>query len=359
VKAEVEMTIEHIALIVAVVAAVAVVGMMSAWLVSARRRVEPATEVPDADLIRRLDDLQASIAAREGALGAQVEQLDGKLARLQESVVGRDAALDEQVRRIGAEMTGITALFNNDRARGGWAEIGMRRVFEQGGLVEGRDFTCQVTSGGVKPDAVVHLPGGRNVVIDAKFPIARFVEALGEESPERRRRLLTEQGKELERVGRSLSARGYSDLASGGYVVMYLPSQAVYEAAAAAHPDLIDRLMQSRVIVAGPTALYALLLNIGSLLTEFRALQQADQILNDARELHRRMATFVAHLQGVGAGLANAVRAFNGAVGSWGSRVAPQLSRMGEQSGEGGIPILDAVDEAVRETPEAGLRVAG
>jgi len=126
-----------------------------------------------------------------------------------------------------------------------------------------------------------------------------------------------------------------------------------------AHPDLIDRLMQSRVIVAGPTALYALLLNIGSLLTEFRALQQADQILNDARELHRRMATFVAHLQGVGAGLANAVRAFNGAVGSWGSRVAPQLSRMGEQSGEGGIPILDAVDEAVRETPEAGLRVAG
>ena len=352
-------TIELIALIVAVIAAVAVVGMMTAWLLSARRRSQPGTETAEPDLVRRLDDLQASMAAREGALGAQVEQLDGKLARLQESVSGREAALDEQVRRIGAEMNGITALFNNDRARGGWAEIGMRRVFEQGGLVEGRDFTCQVSSGGVKPDAVVHLPGGRKVVIDAKFPIARFVEALAEESPDRRRRLLVEQGKELERVGKSLSARGYADLASGGYVVMYLPSQAVYEAAAAAHPDLIDRLMQNRVIVAGPTALYALLLNVGSLLTEFRALQQADQILNDARELHRRMATFVGHLQGVGAGLTNAVRAFNGAVGSWGSRVAPQLSRMGEQSGHGEIPVPEPIEEAVRETPEAGLRVVG
>ena len=81
---------------------------------------------------------------------------------------------------------------------------------------------------------------------------------------------------------------------------MYLPSQAVYEAAAEAYPDLIDRLMANRVIVAGPSALYALLLNVGSLLTEFRALQQADQILDEARELRRRMSGFVDHLQRVG-----------------------------------------------------------
>ena len=278
---------------------------------------------------------------------------------LQESVTGREASLDEQVRGIGTQMKGITALFTNDRARGGWAEIGMKRIFEHGGLVEGRDYECQVSHGDIRPDAVVHLPGGRNIVIDAKFPTARFVDALAEEDPDHRARLLVEQGKDLERTGKALAAKGYADLASGGYVVMYLPSQAVYEAAAAAHPDLIDRLMASRVIVAGPSALYALLLNVGSLLTEYRALQQADQILDDARELRRRMSGFVDHLQRVGTGLNGAVRAFNRAVGSWESRLSPQLDRMSEQSGGSEIVGPTPIEEAVREVQESGLRVAG
>lgn len=325
----------------------------------ARRKPEHEPATPDSDVSRRLDDLQTALAGREGAIGAQVAQLDSKLVHLQESVAGREAALDQQVRGIGAQMQGITALFANDRARGSWAEIGMRRVFEQGGLVEGRDYTCQVSSGDIKPDAIVHLPGGRNIVIDAKFPIARFAEALEEESPDRRRLLLVEQGKEVERLGKSLAGKGYAALAAGGYVVMYLPSQAAYEAAASAHPELVDRLMASRVIIAGPTALFALLLNVGSLLTEFRALQQADHILDDARELHRRMTTFTNHLQSIGSGLGNAVRAYNSAVGSWGSRVAPQLTRISRQSGEPPIVEPSPIEEAVRELPDSGLRVVG
>ncbi|MGH8951657.1 MAG: DNA recombination protein RmuC [Acidimicrobiia bacterium] len=354
------MTTETVALIVAVTAAASlIVGLVTALLVVNRRQRSTGSEAPEPDVIRRLDEIQTAIAGREGALGAQMAQLDTKLALLQKSVTGRESALDEQVRGIGTQMQGITALFSNDRTRGGWAEIGMKRIFEQGGLVEGRDFTCQVSSGGLKPDAVVHLPGGRNIVIDAKFPTARFVDALAEEDATRRTALLTEQGRELERVGKGLAGKGYAELASGGYVVMYLPSQAVYEAAASAHPELIDRLMTSRVIVAGPSALYALLLNVGALLTEFRALQQADQILDDARELHRRMATFVGHLQGVGSGLTSAVRAFNSAVGSWGSRVAPQLTRMGEQSGAQIVEDLDPVEEAIREVQDSALSIVG
>jgi DNA recombination protein RmuC len=349
------MTTETIALAIAIASALAVLALLAVG----RRLAKSETGGSEPDLVRRLDDLQTALAGREGALGAQVAQLDNKLAHLQESVAGREAVLDEQVRGIGAQMQGITALFSNDRARGTWAEIGMKRVFEQGGLVEGRDYTCQMENGEIKPDAVVHLPGGRNIVIDAKFPIARFSEALDEESPERRRLLLLEQGRELERIGKTLAGKGYAALASGGYVVMYLPSQAVYEAAAAAHPDLVDRLMGSRVILAGPTALYALLLNVGSLLTEFRALQQADQILDDARELHHRMTTFAGHLQGVGSGLANAVRAYNGVVGSWESRVAPQLTRISRQSGGTDIGALDGVEETVRQVQDGGLRVVG
>ena len=351
------MNTETITLVIAITSAAAVIGLMVLLLVSSRRQAR--LDGSDPDLGTRLDELQLSIANREGALGAQVAQIDSKLALLQESVTGREASLDEQVRGIGTQMQGITALFTNDRARGGWAEIGMKRILEHGGLVEGRDYVCQVSHGDLRPDAVVYLPGGRNIVIDAKFPTARFADALAEEDPERRARLLAEQGKDLERIGKGLAAKGYGDLASGGYVVMYLPSQAVYEAAASAHPDLIDRLMANRVIVAGPSALYALLLSVGSLLTEFRALQQADQILDDARELRRRMGGFVDHLQRVGTGLTGVVRAFNGAVGSWESRLSPQLDRMSEQSGGEDIVGPAPIEEAVREMQEASLRVAG
>jgi DNA recombination protein RmuC len=322
------------------------------------RRVGPVTD-PAPEMTRLLHQTETALAARDGALGAQVAQLDTKLAALQESVSSREAALEAEVRGIGSRMQGIADLFTNDRARGGWAEIGMRRVFEQGGLVEGRDFTCQVTTGGVKPDAIVHLPGGRNIVIDAKFPIARFNEALVEEDPELRRRLLVEQGRELERVGKSLTARGYAELAAGGYVVMYLPSQAVYEAAAEAHGELIDRLMSQRVVIAGPTALYTLLLTVGALITEFQALQQADRILDEAKELHRRLGTFAGHLQGVGSALGGAVGSFNRAVGSWGSKVAPQLDRVSELTGREPVAGPTGLDEAIRELPEKTLRVVG
>ena len=353
------MTTETFAIVIATASVIGVVLLAIAVLVTRSRRttIDPLATTPEME--RRLEEMQTALIGRDGALGAQVEQLDVKLAVLQQSVTGREAALDEQVRGIGAQMQGITSLFTNDRARGGWAEISMMRVFEQGGLVEGRDFTLQMSGGEIQPDAVVHLPGGRNIVIDAKFPVARFAEALREEDPDRRLNLLMEQGKELERVGKTLATKGYADMASGGYVVMYLPSQAVYEASASAHPELLDRLMAMRVIIAGPSALYALLLNVASLLTEFKALQQADQILEDARELHKRMTTFASHLQGVGTGLTNAVGAFNGAIGSWGSRVAPQLARMSEQTGRERVEGLVPIEERVRELPETGLRVVG
>jgi len=118
---------------------------------------------------------------------------------------------------------------------------------------------------------VVHLPGDRNIVIDSKFPVVRYNEALATDDPNERRKLLVEQGKELERVAKDLIARGYGELASAGYVVMYLPSQAVYEAAAAAHPEVIERLLEKRVVIAGPTTLFALLMNVASLMTEVRS----------------------------------------------------------------------------------------
>lgn len=337
----------------------AVLVLAAAVLHEGRRRNLAQPPVADPETSRRMEELQREFAGREAALAAQMATLDARLAGLADSVTGREAALDNQVKNLTTQMQAVSALFRNDRTRGGWGEISLKRIFESGQLVEGRDYTLQFDSGSGKPDAVVHLPGGRNLVIDAKFPTARYEEALTETDPERRVGLLTEQGKELERVGKELATRGYGELAAGGYVVMYLPSQAVYEAAAEAHPELLLRLMEKKVVVAGPSSLYALLLSAGSLLAQYQALEQADRIVEDARELHRRLAVFTGHLRKVGTGLGAAVVAFNAAVGSWSSRVSPHLTRISETVGRDEIDQPAPVDEAVRDLSDEGLRVAG
>lgn len=336
------MTLEIVSLVVALLAVIAVV-VLSILVVRTRTR-----DAGDS-LTTALADMRLSLAGRDGVLDEKVSQLDTKLSTLQESVTGREAALDQQVRGIGDQMQSITTLFTNDRARGSWGEISMMRIFELGGLVEGRDYTPQFHSGEGTPDAVVHLPGGCNIVIDSKFPVARYNEALSVKDPDQRQSLMVAQGKELERVAKTLVDKGYAELASGDYVVMYLPSQAVYEAAAAAHPEVIDRLLERRVVIAGPTTLFALLMNVASLMTEHRALQQADQILDEARELHRRMVVFVSHLGSVGSALARTVGVFNDAVGSWTSRVAPQLTRVSELNGHDDHEPIEPIDEAVRD----------
>ncbi|GIU92763.1 MAG: hypothetical protein KatS3mg011_1669 [Acidimicrobiia bacterium] len=171
-------------------------------------------------------------------------------------------------------------------------------------------------------------------------------------------RLLSAQAKELERVGKELVKRGYADYASGGYVVMYLPSQAVYEAAAENCPDVIESLLAARVVVAGPTALYALVANVAALLTEHRAIRQADEILQQARELHRRMGTFLGHLCSLGTHLQRAVGAYNQAAGSWERRLSPQLERMVELTGLGSLEAPERVEEPVREFSTTYPRLA-
>ncbi len=310
------------------------------------------------EVTRRIGDLDNAILTTQTKLETQVIAIDKNLALLKGTVDSREGALKQQVTKIDEQMGQIAAVFTNDRARGGWGELSLRRLFELSGLIEGRDFTMQFDAGDAKPDAVVHLPGARNIVIDAKFSIARFNDALAAENPQVRDDLLRKQAKDLEKDARSLNNKGYKDLASGGYIVMYLPSQAVWEAAAAADPDLLDRLMKLRVVVVGPNALHALLLTAGSLLTEQRFVEEAHQVLDDARELHKRLGIFVGHFGKVGKSLENAVNSFNDAAGSWDRRLTPHISQMAARASLDPSEEVGKITSAVRETPSPSVEAA-
>jgi DNA recombination protein RmuC len=303
-------------------------------------------------------DLTGRMTSERSALETRLDLLGRSVAEVQSAIDKREGAIEERMGRIGDQVTDVVALFTSDRQRGSWGEVSLRRVFEVVGLVEGRDYQNQFHEGDRRPDVVVNLPGERRIVIDSKFPVVRYQEALAVDDPEKRGAKLVAHGRELERVARELANKHYAKTATGGYVVIYVPSQAVYEAAIEANPDLLERLMRIGVIVAGPAAVFALLKTVGTLLAEHRAVSEARAIVDDVRDLRDRFRVFTGHLTRVGAGLGTAVSAFNGAVGSWNGRVNPALDRIADKTGEDPLDPIEAVEEPIRETPMA-LRPVG
>jgi DNA recombination protein RmuC len=344
---------ETILMITAVVLTVVVVGLVVVLVVMVRRRPGAADGLGPA-----IDDLTGRMTSERTALETRLDLLGRSVSEIQTAIDRREGAIEERMGRIGEQVTDVVALFTSDRRRGSWGEFSLRRVFEVVGLVEGRDYENQFHEGDRRPDVVVTLPGERRIVIDSKFPVARYQEAMALEDAEKRRAKLVAHGRELERVGKELATKHYSKTATGGYVVIYVPSQAVYEAAIDANPDLLERLMRIGVIVAGPAAVFALLKTVGTLLAEHRAVSEARAIVDDVRDLRDRFRVFTGHLARVGNGLSTAVSAFNGAVGSWNGRVNPALDRIADKSGEDSLEPIEALEEPIRETPIA-LRPVG
>lgn len=334
------MTIEIIAIITAVSCLVAVSGIAMYCLRSMR-----SLDGEPSPLLSKLDEMSTRLTSEQGSVSAKFEQLDRKLANVQTTVDQRDGAIQEHMGQIGSQVAGIVSLFSNDRTRGSWGELSLERIFEVAGLVEGRDYVNQFAEGEGRPDIVVFLPGDQTIVIDSKFPVARYLDAMAVEDPKERDGLLAAHGKELEKVGKGLAKKHYADNASAGYVIVYLPSQAVYETAAAAHPNVISRLMEFGVIVAGPVNVFALIKTAGMLMAEHRAVTDAREIIGQVREMRSRLGTFASHLTKVGNGLKSAAGAYNSAIGSWNSRLGPSVNRIAEMSGIDELAFLDQAPE--------------
>jgi DNA recombination protein RmuC len=312
----------NVTVLIVSVAGAVVVTTLVAWLLARRRQPE--------------------VSADMTPLVAQVEKAMAKL----------EGRVEGQVSSLGQQIGQIAAVFTNDRVRGSWGEVTLRNLLEHAGLTEGRDFVMQDTAGNGRPDATVRLPGERKLIVDAKFPIARLLEALDVEDPAEGARLLKEHAKEIEREAKSLIDRGYQQDAAGGFVVLYLPHEAVFQAAMVADPGLFDRLMAKRIVVAGPSTLLAVLRAASQLLVEQRAVNEARAIVDDAKELHKRLGTFIGYFAKIGRGLESATGAYNQAVGSWTSRVSTQVDRLADRAGMTAIAEPAAVDKQVRALPE-------
>jgi DNA recombination protein RmuC len=315
---------------------------------------------------------RASLAQREQTVDSLVAPLRDSLARVDAQLhqLERDrqharGALDEQLRalasgqeRLRSETGALVAALRQPQTRGRWGELQLRRVVELAGMTAHCDFVEQPTVPGadglLRPDLVVRLPGGKQVIVDAKAPLHAFLDAYEAEDATTRTAALAAHARLLREHVRRLSAKAYWDQfeTAPDFVFLFLPGEHFYGAALEADPSLLEEGARQSVLIATPTTLIALLRAVAYGWQQERVAEDARAVAQLGRELHRRLETFAEHLQRLGARLRGAVGAYNDAVGSFEHRVLPGARRLAEHGvvpAERELAALERVDLAARE----------
>jgi DNA recombination protein RmuC len=281
-----------------------------------------------------------------------------KIATLEQTGQG----LRDQTRRL-------TDALKSPVVRGRWGELQLRRVVELAGMVERCDFEEQhtITAGGssgdelrrMRPDAVIHLPGGKHVVVDAKVPLESYLKALEAPDEATRGMLMKDHARQVRVHLTQLAAKGYAAHVqpSPDFVVMFLPGEVFFSAALEQDPTLIEFGVDQRVIPASPTTLIALLRAVAYGWQEQAVEENARKISDLGRNLFDAVRKLGEHFDELGARLKSSLDAYNRAVGSLEGNVLVKARKFRElQAGNNGDEIkqLEPIDRVPRmlQAPE-------
>ncbi|MGN6517403.1 MAG: DNA recombination protein RmuC [Rhizomicrobium sp.] len=260
-----------------------------------------------------------------------------------------------EVKTVTANL--VNALRASPKTRGRWGEETLRRVMEMSGMVEHSDFETEKHFRGedvsLRPDALIHVSGGRTIVIDAKAPISAYLDALNVATDEERETLLKRHASQLRERLANLSSKSYWEKISGSTdcVVMFVPGDNFVSAAFERDPDLFEDAIKSRVLICTPTTFIALAKAISYGWRQEKLAQNALDISKLGKELYARLATLGDHVAGLGDQINKAAKKYNQMVGSLESQVMPQARRFKEMGVEGTAePIgqIEEVDTVVR-----------
>lgn len=240
----------------------------------------------------------------------------------------------------------VNALRASPKARGRWGEQSLRNVLEQAGLSEHVDFQTEVSvdtdDGRLRPDAIVSLPGGRKLVIDAKCSLNAYLDACEEVDDEKREACFRAHVASMRNHAQQLGSKAYWALFgdAADYVIMYIPGEHFLAAALEQDPALWDWAFERRVLLATPTNLVAIAKTVASIWRQERLAEAAQEIATLGKELHSRLATMNEHMTRVGKNLSTANSAYNQMVGSFESQVLTQAKRF-ETLGAGSAKTLE------------------
>ncbi|KAB7789495.1 DNA recombination protein RmuC [Bifidobacterium cebidarum] len=283
-----------------------------------------------APVAKNLDALQNKVTQIEegrkqemGALGAQLK------------------GLNDQQTRLDKETSSLSAALRNNKVRGAWGEAQLKNIVESAGLLEHVDFDTQVVVNGadgrvLRPDMIVHLPGGKTIPIDAKVPYAdyqRACEIPETASPEelaRRDDLLRSHAKALREHVRALGEKAYWNAfaTAPDFVVAFIPNEALLQAALEADPTLMDDAFSRKVALTSPVTLWAVLKSVAYAWQQQSLTDDAKQLFDLSRELYDRFAVLGDYATKLGAQISKTVGAYNKFAASLERRVLPTARKL-------------------------------
>jgi DNA recombination protein RmuC len=325
-----------------------------------KRKADLAQQGEQSKVLQALTPVQKNL----GDLAAKVTQIEESRKQDSGTLAQQLKSLGEQQLRLSKETDALTGMLNNNKARGAWGEAQLRNIVESAGLLEHVDFDVQVSVSGsdqntanestVRPDMVIHLPGGKSIPIDSKVPFSDYMRACeisDTASPfelEQKKRLLENHAKAIRNHVQTLSDKKYWEAfeTAPDFVIAFIPNESILQAALEVDPELFDYAFARKVALTSPVTLWAVLKSVAYAWQQQSLTADAKKLFELSRELYGRFSTLGSRAVALGSSISRSVKAYNDFATTLESRVlvsARKLQKIDEKK----------IEEVTQISPES------
>jgi DNA recombination protein RmuC len=320
----------------------------------AKARFDSLQKEAEGDLENRKQAIQSMVNPLETALKdlrTEVSRVESARQEAYGSLRSEVQLLATTNKELREETGSLVNSLKQPQVKGKWGELTLRRVVELAGMSPHCDFMEQQSvdteEGRLRPDLIVHLPGGTQIVVDVKVPLHAFFKAVSAQSDAEYREAMLQHAALVREHIKGLSGKEYWKQfePTPEFVVLFVPGESFFSAALEQDRTLIEDAIEKRVVLASPTTLIALLRAVAYGWKQQLVAENAERIKDLGKELYDRVVTFAGHLTDIAKGLERANKAYNNAVASFDSRLIPSARKFREMGvGSADVPQADPIE---------------